>query len=83
MGAERVFVAWVPGIVDGEPPESGGLYRTTSAGKARYKCYLSARDAGFDDVKLSDVRVRRAPEYDGHKFSQGSMPQYATAPAPQ
>lgn len=77
---ERAFIAWVPGIVDGKPPEGGGLFRTTSAGRARYLCFLAARDASFD-VTLPDVKVRRAPEYDRHSFRNGVMPKYATPSA--
>lgn len=80
MASERVFAGWVPGIIDGTFPEGVGLYRTTSAGKARYLCYLAARDADFN-VSVTDVRVRRAPQYDTATFKQGTMPRYAEFPA--
>jgi hypothetical protein len=78
MGTERVFAAWVPGIIDGTYPDGVGLYRATSASKARYMCYLAATDASFE-VKVTDVRVRRAPEYDRAVFKNGVMPRYVEA----
>lgn len=78
---ERVFATCAPGIIDGgfDVRDGVGLYRTASASKARYLTYLSAKDAGFA-LSLTDVLVRRAPEYDRHTFKQGSMPSYAKAP---
>lgn len=35
-----------------------------SSGKARYKCWFSARDAGWTDLEFKDFKVKRSPEYD-------------------
>lgn len=81
---ERVFAACAPGIIDGgfDVPDGVGLYRATSASKARYLGYLSARDADFN-VCLTDVKVRRWPSHDRAQFVQGSMPSFARFPAPE
>jgi hypothetical protein len=80
--AVRVFKTFVPRSTDGWTPDAVGLFRAASASKARYLCYLSARDAGWP-VLLTDILVRRAAEYDSASFSQGSMPSYARFPTPE
>ena len=70
MAEKRAFIAGTPDI-DGE-----GVFLAESAGKARYRCFLAARDSGFIS-SLTEIRVRRAPEFDGMlpKHS-GWMPEY-------
>jgi hypothetical protein len=73
---ERAFMCWAPEIVDGTPEDGTvGIYKTANAGKARYLCYLNARDAGFA-LSLTDVRTRRAPEFDACEFRDGTVPRY-------
>ena len=61
----RAFRCWVPKIIDSNtPPEENGIYLAETASKARYKCYLSVHDAGFDFITLRDITARRAPEFD-------------------
>lgn len=45
-------------MIDGE-----GITWASSAGRARYCAYLSAKDVGWP-LRLTDFRVRRAPEFD-------------------
>jgi hypothetical protein len=52
----RWFHCWIPGINSEDDPAK---YKATSASKARYCCYLSARDAGYR-VTFADIHVRRA-----------------------
>jgi hypothetical protein len=48
------------------------LYRAESAGKARTRCLLDARDAGVP-LTYPDLRVRRAVEWDCvFTFTNGS-----------
>ena len=70
----KAFFYWVSGFGDTEE-ESGGLFRATTAAKARYRSFLNIRDAGFD-YTFADIRVRRAPEYDGSLFQNGTMRQF-------
>lgn len=45
--------------------DGSGISFGRTAGSARYRAYLSNKDA-YPNVGLTDIRVRRAPEYDGH-----------------
>jgi hypothetical protein len=65
------YLCWAPKVIDGE----GGIYRAASVGKARYQCWRGAREAGFR-LGFGDIRVKRAPEFDGLSFRSGTMPQY-------
>lgn len=73
---KRVWAAWIPAISD----NSVGLYRTTSRSKAKYLCFLSARDVGYK-VSLTEVKARRRPEFDGSTFRNGVMPEFVAARA--
>ena len=42
-----------------------GIVFNTTASKARYVTYLSAKEAGYEP-RLPDIKVKRAPEYDNH-----------------
>lgn len=67
-----VSVAWLDG--------PGGLIRAPTRSKARYKGYLIIRGA-FEDVQITEIQVRRAADYDRHRFRDGTMPDFAEAPA--
>lgn len=61
------------------------VYWTESAGKARYKCFLDLKDAGFD-VEFKDISIRRFPVADdsskkdlGRGFTSSLL--YDTRPA--
>ncbi len=56
MAKPRAFRCKVSGF-------EAGIYLAESAGKARYRTYASAGDAGYD-LDFADIRVRRSPEYD-------------------
>lgn len=45
----------------------------TSRGRARQATMLSANDAGYR-VSFTDVRVRRAPEFDRREMLHGTVP---------
>lgn len=48
--------------------DGAGVYKAETAGKARYLSYLQAHDAGFYNVKLIDLKVVRAKQYDDYKI---------------
>ena len=56
LKAYRIFCEAIDG-------SEGGISFGENAGKARYKAYLSARDA-FPEIGLTKFRAIRAPEYD-------------------
>lgn len=73
----KAFFYWSPSIGGGPGQEEGcGVIRAATAGKARYSAWLSAKDA-FQDMKITEIRVRRAPEFDRLHFRDCSMPRYA------
>lgn len=43
-----------------------------TAGKARYRIYLSAREAGYSP-RIPDIKVVRAPRYDGLDLGQTTV----------
>ncbi|WP_165856775.1 hypothetical protein [Marinobacter sp. JSM 1782161] len=49
----------------------GGIVMESGAGKARYAAYLSASDV-YDGISLTEIRVKRAPEFDGAVTVDGS-----------
>jgi hypothetical protein len=49
-----------------EPPVTS-VIRTTSAARAKFRAWDSARDVGYK-VEFSDFRVKRAPQFDGAKL---------------
>jgi predicted RNA-binding Zn-ribbon protein involved in translation (DUF1610 family) len=51
-------------------PEATSIVKTTSATKARYAAWRSAKEAGYA-LPFSDLRVRRAPEYDNANLVVG------------
>lgn len=44
-----------------------GITFASSVSKARYRIRLAARDAGYS-TDFGDIRLRRAPQYDGATF---------------
>lgn len=40
-----------------------GFIKALSAGKARYKIFLSVNDAGYD-LSITDIKVKRAYQFD-------------------
>lgn len=50
-----------------------GVTYAVSAGKARYANMLSGRDAGYD-VQLTEIEVKRLPEYDNYVTLMGETP---------
>jgi hypothetical protein len=46
------------------------IVRARSASKARFRCWDSARDVGYN-LKIGELKVRRAPEYDDAKLIEG------------
>lgn len=51
-----VLTCWIPAV------ES--ICAATSASKAKFQAWHSAKEAGYDTVKFGDFKVRRAPEFD-------------------
>jgi hypothetical protein len=49
-----------------DPPEAT-IIRTTTAARAKHRCWDSAHDAGYA-IKWASLKVRRAPEYDAAKL---------------
>lgn len=45
-----------------------GIYFAQTASKAKIMALLQARDAGYKDLNFSDLRVKRAPEFDGATY---------------
>jgi hypothetical protein len=43
------------------------IIRTTTAARAKHRCWDSAHDAGYP-IKWASLKVRRAPEYDAAKL---------------
>lgn len=78
MSERRVEKAWLCTLPWLQGP--GGLVRAPTRSKARYLGYLNAREA-FDDVRITDIQVRRAADYDRHTFRDGTMPKFAEPPA--
>lgn len=56
----------------GFPP---GIYFATNASKAKIAALVQARDAGYVEMRFADLRVRRAPEFDGATYC-GKTPQH-------
>jgi len=56
-----------------------GIYFSTSAGRAKVAALVAARSAGFKDIGFRDLRVRRAPEFDGRYYC-GKQPSTGTLP---
>ena len=73
----KAYRGWVPDL-GGTPDddEHCGLYRAASRDVARYMCFLHAADS-FDNVRFTDPRVRRAPEFDDVPFTDGTAVRYA------
>lgn len=71
MSNLKAFQATIPSLGG-----DGGIVLEASAGKARYSAYLNAKDV-WPGVTLTEVRVKRAPEYDqsvmvgGHPLKPG------------
>lgn len=62
-----------------------GIYFANNASGAKIKALLQAREAGFN-INFSDLRVRRAPEFDGatcHGTTPtcGVLPEYLDVPS--
>ena len=72
--AEKAWRCWVPSI-GGDPEVRCAVVRADTAGKARYRTFLQAGDS-WPDLSITEIRVRRAPEYDGMTFRSGIMPEY-------
>lgn len=72
-----VWFCWVPKLGGDVATGNGGLHRAATASKARYLCYLNARDAGYYSITFADIHVRRERAYDSAKFHDGVMPRYA------
>lgn len=51
-----------------------GVVKAESSSKARYRSYLSAKDAGFR-VSITDVAVLRSPEFDEATYCGKPMPE--------
>ncbi|MDO6389035.1 hypothetical protein Q4E40_02765 [Pontibacter sp. BT731] len=49
---------------DNHGPGEYGVVVAPSAGKARYRAYLSYKDV-WEEASFAAIRVHRAPEYDG------------------
>lgn len=47
-----------------------------NAGKARYTTLYTAHDAGYDSVKMIDIKVRRRPELDEALTFDGKRPEW-------
>lgn len=45
-------------------PPLKGIYWALTAGKARYKALLNARDAGYYQLEFKHLTVKRAKQYD-------------------
>ncbi len=54
---EVTVIAWSPQV--------SVIYAALSASKAKFAAWKSAQNAGYDLIKCGDLRVRRAPEFDG------------------
>lgn len=56
-----------------------GIYFAQTASKAKISALLQARDAGYKDTRFSDLRVKRAPEFDGATYC-GETPRHGVVP---
>jgi hypothetical protein len=56
-----------------------GIYFATSASKAKIAALVQARDAGYVSTRFADLRVRRAPEFDGATYC-GKTPKHGVVP---
>ncbi len=46
-------------------PKQSGIYAATTPAKAKFQAFQAAHDAGYDLITFGQLRVRRAPEFDG------------------
>lgn len=54
----RAFVVTVKGF------SMFGAVAAETAGKAKYRTFVSCRDAGYENVKYTDISARRDPSLD-------------------
>jgi hypothetical protein len=63
-------VTWEP--LEDEGP---GIFKATTRAKAKAKAFVHIGDV-FENVKFGELRVIRAPEFDGVEFRDGTSPDY-------
>jgi hypothetical protein len=56
-----------------------GIYFAANASKAKVAALVQARDAGYVGTRFADLRVRRAPEFDGATYC-GKTPRHGVVP---
>lgn len=74
----KAFFCWVPKLGGNPETGNGGIHQAETAGEARYSSYQNAQDA-YPEISIIDVRVRRAPVFDGVQHKNGIMPRFIEA----
>lgn len=74
MSATRIITIKVYSVrVQWAGRDLTGFVRAKSRSAARYTVWKSARDAGYCSIEFHQIRILRAPEYDGSNIMLGSF----------